>query len=198
MNALSHIDGEPGRLPVVKLFVCSLVDSEWQALNIVDRFRGSGFRIGDISLLFSSRSRMAPLESEAGFAIGVLDTVIGGFSALQIPLLGMFLGAGPILRAFAEHDRAVPDDLSSPLRAFGISQNRARYYAQGLTGGEILIAVHSAELNQAKYAEQILCRSGAKDVGYSGSLVVLCDPEEDLQMPNPEFRIPNIPNCVQS
>ncbi len=179
MNALTQIDGEPGRLPVVKLFVCSLVDSEWQALNIVDRFRGSGFQVDDISLLLSSRSRMAPLESEAGFAIGVLDTVIGGFSALQIPLLGRFLGAGPILRAFTERDRVVPDDLSRPLRAFGISQNRAQHYAQGLSGGEILIAVHSAELSQAKHAEQIFCRSGAKDVGYSGSLVVLPDPEED-------------------
>jgi hypothetical protein len=133
-------------------------------------------------MLFSSRSRSAPMESEAGFAVGVLDHALGGFSALQLPALGLFLGAGPIVSAFDARGRRSDDDMSVPLRAFGISQNRAQYYAGCLTGGEILIAAHSAELDRAKQSEQIFCRSGAKDIGYSGSLVLISEPDEESEV----------------
>jgi len=178
MKTLIKRNGEQGSAPMVKLFVCCLVDSEWQAINIVDHFRSGGFASEQISMLFFSRSRSAGMESEGGFAIRVLDHALGGFSALQLPALGLFLGAGPILNTFASQEPEFRDDLSMPLRTFGISQNRAQYYAERLVGGEILIAVHSSELNRAKQAEQIFYRSGAKDIGYSGSLILLSAPEE--------------------
>jgi hypothetical protein len=181
MNTVIKLNREHGGTPTVKLFVCCLVDSEWQAINIVDHFRVGGFARDEISMLFSSRSRSASMESEGGFAIHVLDHTLGGFSVLLLPALGTFLGTGPIMDAFSSPQPEFREDLSLPLRTFGISQNRAQFYAERLCGGEILIAVHSAELDRAKHAEQIFHRSGAKDIGYSGSLILLSPPEEELE-----------------
>jgi hypothetical protein len=181
MNTLIKLNPEYGGTATVKLFVCCLVDSEWQAVNIVDHFHVGGFARDEISMLFSSRFRSASMESEGGFAIQVLDHALGGFNVLLLPALGSFLGAGPIMDAFASPEPDFREDLSMPLRTFGISQNRAQYYTERLSGGEILIAVHSAELDRAKHAEQIFYRSGAKDIGYSGSLILLSPPEEEAE-----------------
>jgi hypothetical protein len=162
-----------------KLFVCCLVDSEWQAMNIVDLFRAAGFAGTEISLLLPNGSSRAPARSDAenaspapGISPGVLSGALGwlaGFSALQVPPLGSFLAAGPIRDEL--HDvEASPSDVSVPLRTFGIAESRAHYYAERLAGGEILIATHPSALHRARQAERILSRWGAKDIDSSTDL----------------------------
>ncbi len=186
MNTFTRTQfGETGRESFVNLFVCCLVDSEWQAINIVDRFRSAGFSSADFSVLVPSRASSDPISPDSdNVVVSVLDSAfdwLGGLTVFHLPSVGLFHGAGPILNAFTGWNRAYIDDISAPLRTFGISQNRAQYYAERLEAGEILLAFHSSELHRAKRAEQIFSRMGAKDIGYSGSLVVLPPPEEAME-----------------
>jgi len=178
MNTLFIPKREANAQATVELFVCCLVDSEWQATNIVDRLRAGGFLRSEISVVFPHRSRSDSLDADIDLAAGVLDRRLGGFTAFHVPMLGLFLGAGPILAAFTDRAGLNLEELSVPLRTFGISQNRASRYAQRLGMGEILIAIHTSELNRAKRAEQIFVRSGGDDIGYSGSLIALSPPDE--------------------
>jgi len=166
---------------MVKLFVCCLVDSEWQALNIVERFRSRGFSNNEISVLFLSRSgtprqgQSDPDTSCEGLATSVLDGALGwlaGFGPLQLPQLGPCVGAGPLMESLNSWKCSVINDISTSLRAFGISENRAQHYAERIGSGEILIAVHPTELERANQAEQILSRLGANDIGHSGSVAL--------------------------
>ena len=193
MNTLIKSYRDIGAEPVVNLFVCSLVDSEWQAINIVDRFRIAGFSSAEVSVLIASRTPAEPMQLDAdGVVISVLDSRfdwLGGLTPFHLPAVGLFRGAGPILTTFTGWNRFDLEDIANPLQTFGIFRNRAEYYAERLAAGEILLAVHSSELRWAKRAVQAFHRMGAKDVHYSGSLAVSPLPEEqsaakrELQFP---------------
>ena len=173
---LAIIRKNPSWKPTVKLFVCCLVDSEWAATHIVDRLYSQEFVSDEISVLFPTRSRSESAGLNADMAGGGLDQVLGGFRAFHFPMQGLLFGAGPIMSAFVEPNRPFVEDLSIPLRRFGISANRAQSYAQQLVHGDILLAIHSAELHRAKRAEQIFFRAGARNIAYSGSLIPLSPP----------------------
>jgi len=184
MNTFVKNYRDTGIEPVVNLFVCSLVDSEWQAINIVDRFRTSGFSSGDLSVLVPSRSPVEPTPvDEDGVVISVLDTAfewLGGLTSFHLPAVGLLRGAGPILGTFTGWNQFDIEDMATPLQSFGMSPHRAEYYAERLAAGEMLLAVHSSELRWAKRAEQIFSRMGARDINYSGSLAVCPQPEERI------------------
>jgi hypothetical protein len=195
MNTLIKTYRDIGTEPVVNLFVCCLVDSEWQAINIVDRLRIADFSNTDVSVLVPSRSPAEPLEVDAdGVVVSVLDSGfdwLGGLTPFHLPAVGLFRGAGPILTTFTGWNRFDLEDIATPLQTFGISQIRAEYYAERLAAGEMLLAVSSSELRWAKRAEQMFSRMGAKDINYSGSLAVCPATEEREQFnPKPVLTIP--------
>jgi hypothetical protein len=181
MNAFIETNHGHEPIPTGNLFVCCLVDSEWQALNIVDLFRTAGFSKTEISLLFPNRWSRPPAANpddeeqalpEPGIAPGVLAGALGwlaGFSALQMPPLGSLLAAGPIMEELSDWNQPSLCDVTVRLRTFGIVESRAHYYTERLAGGEILIATHSAELHRARQTERILSRWGAKDIDSAGS-----------------------------
>jgi hypothetical protein len=166
-NSASEFDS---RL-IVELFVCCLVDSEWQAMNIVARLRAEGFSNHEISVLFPSRRRPESIDSDTSIAANILECGLGGFRTLEMAPCGSILGAGPLMAALNHRRTASIDDISGPLSIFGVSLLRAKAYAQQLFGGVILIAIHSDDLGRAKRAECIFNRLGATDIAYAGSLV---------------------------
>ena len=190
MNTFFESNGNHADLKtMVKLFLGCLVDSEWQAINIVDCLKSRGFSSTEISVLLPSRSNSLPEPTSSGasaeqsrldpgsVASSVLDRALGwlaGFGTVQLTQLRSVVGAGPVMEALSGWNWPIleADDISMPLRSVGLSPNRAQYYADCVASGEILIAVHTEDLNRTYQAEQIFCRLGAKDIGHSSHVTV--------------------------
>ena len=168
MNILSLHSSEEERRPQVGFFVCCLVDSQWQAVNIAGRLQPAVDAGADISVLFASRALM---EIETSPAVSLLDRTLGGLSKRDWPGLGLFLGAGRIVEIFRDRDQfRIDDDVARRLRAFGIPRSRCANLARRLVQGEILLALDSAELNHAIHAEDVFQSTGVTDVVVSSSM----------------------------
>ena len=159
--------------------VIGLVDSQSAAESVVESLRAEGFGNQEISVLFPDKRgtrdfaheqhTKAPEGAAAGASAGgLLGGTLGllaGIGALAIPGVGPLIAAGPIMAALSGLAAgATVGGLTGALVGLGIPEIEAKHYDGKVRGGNILIAVHTADSDMRKRAEQVFKNAGAHDV----------------------------------
>jgi Protein of unknown function (DUF3341) len=149
----------------------------------VEALKAAEFRNSDISVLFPENSgtkdfahkkdTKAPEGATTGAGTGALLGGglgwLAGIGALAIPGLGPFIAAGPIMAALAGAGvGGAVGGLTGALIGMGIPEYEARRYEGRVKDGGILLSVHSDDSKWTKRAKEILERTGAQDVSFTG------------------------------
>lgn len=163
----------------MKKAVIGFVESSAQAERVVARLKERGFALGDISILLPDKKASrdfaheahtkAPEGAVAGAGTGgMLGGTLGllvGMGSLAIPGLGVFIAAGPLLAALSGVAAgAAIGGVTGALIGMGIPELEARAYEGKISSGNVLVAVHTDNLEQKKHAEDVLKSFGTKDV----------------------------------
>lgn len=158
--------------------VYAIANSDAQAVRIGNRLRNAGFSPSDISVLAPDRgvrdmghqnATKAPEGAAAGAGTGaILGGALGwlaGIGALAIPGVGPLIAAGPILAALS--GAAVGGTVGGAtggLVGLGIPEYEAQQYAGKLREGNILLAVHVEDSDEAATARKILTEEKAESI----------------------------------
>jgi hypothetical protein len=159
--------------------VFCLARDQNQAITITDALRAQGFTGNDISVLLPDKSgtrdfaheqnTKAPEGAAAGGVTGgVLGGALGwivGIGALAIPGVGPFIAAGPIMAALSGAAiGASLGGLTGALVGMGIPELEAKLYEGKIKAGNVLIAVHTDDREEAAAAERVFADAGATDI----------------------------------
>lgn len=155
--------------------VVCLVSNISEAEYIVNALREAGFSNSDISLLMSERDTGIEKHSKApeGAATGagtgaLLGGALGwlvGIGALAIPGAGPFLAAGPLFAALAGATAGTAiGGITGGLVGLGMPEYEVKAYEQKVHAGDILISVHTENMDEARDAERIFKNAQAHDV----------------------------------
>ncbi|HEX6386046.1 MAG TPA: general stress protein [Anaerolineae bacterium] len=161
--------------------VVGLYDKLSNARDVVDDLVSAGFDPNEISLVASDRDKTysAYLERDdeadeaaegavagalAGGAFGGLAGVLLGLGAFAIPGLGPVVAAGPIVAGLAGAGiGAATGGVLGALIGWGIPEEEAEIYAEGVRRGGTLVAVRAAE-HRVDEAVEIMYRHDPVDV----------------------------------
>jgi hypothetical protein len=150
-----------------------------EAEAAVDALTDQGFRPADISVLMPDnigtkdfaheKSTKAPEGATTGAGTGaVIGGTLGllaGIGALDIPGLGPFIAAGPIMGALAGAGTGgVAGGLIGALIGMGIPEYEAKRYEGMVKEGKILLSVHCDNSDWVKRAKDTLERTGGQDI----------------------------------
>jgi uncharacterized membrane protein len=105
-------------------------------------------------------------DTEAGrdAAIGGMAGFVAGLVALAIPGIGPLLAVGPLAGALAGAGvGAATGGLIGALKDYGVSEQEAEYYQEGLRRGGAIVTV-TADEDRADAAAQALKDAGAADI----------------------------------
>jgi hypothetical protein len=159
--------------------VYCIARSETQAIRIAERLRAGGFRSDDISLLYPDpqgrrdlaheNSTKAPEGAAVGASTGaVIGGTLGwlaGIGALAIPGVGPLIAAGPILATLSGLAAGgTLGGLSGALVGAGIPEYEAQQYEGKLNRGNILLAVHADDSDEAAKIREIMSEEKAEDI----------------------------------
>jgi uncharacterized membrane protein len=160
--------------------VIGIVGTRAQAETVVQALRDTQhIRAEDISVMLPDtqgskdfaheQNTKAPEGAATGAgAGGVLGGTLGllaGIGALAIPGVGPLIAAGPLLAALSGAAAgAAVGGLTGALVGLGIPEIEAKAYEGKLKGGNILIAIHTANKEAQHAAEEALKRAGAEHV----------------------------------
>jgi len=159
--------------------VYCIANSDSQAVQIANRLRKSGFSASDISVLAPDRSGVrdlghqnttkAPEGAAAGASSGaLLGGALGwlaGVGMLAIPGVGPLIAAGPILATLSGAALGgTMGGMTGALIGAGIPEFEAQQYEGRLREGNILIAVHAEDSDEAARIRQILSEEKAENI----------------------------------
>jgi hypothetical protein len=163
--------------------VVAISKTESQAQQIVAELRSAGFSNDDISVLFPDKqgtrdfaheqNTKAPEGAATGAATGgVLGGAVGwmiGIGALAIPGVGPFIAAGPIMAALGGAAiGATAGGITGALVGMGIPELEAKRYEGKIREGNILVAVHVEDNDEASAAKDVFKNAGAEDIAETG------------------------------
>lgn len=162
--------------------VVGLYDDLTDARNVVEDLVAAGFDRNDISLVVrenedvystSTRDGMDDAGQAAegavsgaltGGALGGLGGILLGLGALAIPGIGPVVAAGPIVAGLTGAAiGATVGGLVGALVGWGIPEEEAGYYAEGVRRGGTLVAVRAGE-HQVEEAVDIMNEYGPVDI----------------------------------
>jgi hypothetical protein len=159
--------------------VYGIASNDAKAVRIATRLKASGFTPSDISVLAPDRGSLRDLaidnstKAPEGAATGVsagalLGGALGwlaGIGSLMIPGIGPVLAAGPIMVALsgAAIGGAV-GALAGTLIGLGIPEYEAKQYETKLRSGNILLAVHVDDVEEAALVRQVMEEERAEDI----------------------------------
>jgi uncharacterized protein (TIGR02271 family) len=155
--------------------VIGLYDDRSTAEQVVTELVDAGFDRADISLVAGGATEETSTETAhvaegatagalTGASIGGLGGVLLGLGALAIPGIGPVVAAGPIVAGLTGAAiGAAAGGLVGALVNWGIPEEEAGYYAEGVRRGGTLVAVKAAD-DRANRAVEILRRYSPIDV----------------------------------
>lgn len=167
--------------------VYCLVHSHAQASRIADRLRVAGFTPENVSALFPDQQgtrdfgHQNSTKTPEGAAIGagsgaLLGGTLGwlaGVGALAIPGVGPLIAAGPIMALLAGAAAGgAAGGLAGALVGMGIPEYEAQRFEGKLREGNILIAVHADNNEEAARARQIFADEQAEAISTGAELAV--------------------------
>jgi hypothetical protein len=146
----------------------------------LEALRMGGFRNSDISAILPDRDHTTKdlaheintktpegiaAGASAGAAVGGVLGWLVGIGAIAIPGIGPLVAAGPVVAALAGAGAAgATGGLVGGLVGAGIPEVEAKRYAGRIRDGSYLLSVHCDDNKWAKKAEEVLERTGGKDV----------------------------------
>ncbi len=163
--------------------VLAIASSQAAAQVMINSLKGSGFAERDISIVTTvpggsrdirhQASTKAPEGASAGAlsggAVGGTIGVLAGIGLLAIPGLGPFIAAGPLLGLLSGAAiGATVGGVAGALIGLGIPEIEAKAYESRLQRGEVLLAVHALDSDQANRAKEIFKTTGATDIRVVG------------------------------
>jgi len=167
--------------------VYCIAKTRQQVETIVEQLRLLGFSNDDISVLLPDRSgtrdfaheqhTKAPEGATAGGAAGMgIGAVLGwlaGIGTIAIPGVGPFIAAGPIMAALGGAAvGGATGGIIGALVGMGIPEYEAKRYAGKLQSGNILVSVHTDDMEERSRAKKIFEQNGAEDIGVSSEAAV--------------------------
>jgi len=168
---------------MAKKAVFGILNSEEQAIRVVEDLKAAGFSSNDISALFPDKGgtrdfaheqhTKAPEGAAAGAtAGGLLGGTLGwlaGIGSLAIPGVGPLIAAGPIMGLLGGAAvGAATGGLTGALVGYGMPEMEAKRYEGKVKGGNILVSIHTEDRNEVSRAKEILKRNNAQDITYTG------------------------------
>jgi outer membrane lipoprotein SlyB len=166
---------------MARAVLCFARDAD-QAEQVVAELRNAGFSNNDISVLLPDprssatvdleKHSKAPEGATAGAGTGgLLGGALGwlvGIGSLAIPGLGPFIAAGPILAALSGAAvGAAVGGLAGAMVGMGIPELEAKRYEGKLQDGNVLISVHTTDMDERTVARRIFERAGGEDISYT-------------------------------
>lgn len=163
--------------------VFCIATTESQAESIVAELKSSGFSNNDVSVLFPDKkgtrdfahekNTKAPEGATTGAgAGGLLGGGLGwlvGIGALAIPGVGPLIAAGPIVAALSGAAvGAAVGGVGGALVGMGIPELEAKQYEGKVRDGNILLSVHTDDMDEASRAKDIFKRQNAESISSSG------------------------------
>jgi hypothetical protein len=141
--------------------VYAIATTDTQAVRIGNRLRNAGFSPSDISVLAPDRGVRAGTGAILGGALGWL----AGIGALAIPGVGPLIAAGPILAALSGAALGgTVGGATGGLVGLGIPEYEAQQYAGKLREGNVLMAVHVEDSDEAAKARKIFTEEKAESI----------------------------------
>lgn len=150
-----------------------------QAESIVAELRDASFPSTDISVLMPDKSGTRDFAHEqntkipegattgvvAGMGSGAILGWLAGIGTLAIPGVGPFIAAGPIMAALGGAAvGGATGGVIGALVGMGIPEYEAKHYDGKITGGNVLISVHTDDSDEEKLVKDIYERLGAEDI----------------------------------
>jgi len=156
--------------------VVGVFNSVPDAENAVSELERIGIPRGDISLVANKHAtgykegtsdKTSDVVADAGIGAaigGVGGLLLSAAGALTLPVIGPILAAGPIAAALTGAGvGAATGGLIGALTESGIPEDEAKYYAEGVRRGDVLVTVKS-DSAFADRAREIMDDNGAVDV----------------------------------
>lgn len=148
--------------------VIGILENPGEAQQAVDELLKSGFQRRDIGVISSDILREAATAATGatkGMAFGALAGMLLGAATMAIPGFGPLLVAGPGLALLGGTTLgALAGGIVGALKARGMPEEQANFYAEGVRRGGTLITVHAKTDELAQRAIQILKSHGAVDI----------------------------------
>lgn len=159
--------------------VIGIYDTRRELEVAVQELERNGFAHADISVLMPNLSGLDELAHskatkapEGATTGGTSGAVIGGtlgllvgIGALAIPGIGPFIAAGPIMATLAGAGAGgVVGGVTGGLIGLGMPEYEAKRYEGFVKGGGHLLSVHTGTSDLINRAEDILKRTGARDI----------------------------------
>jgi hypothetical protein len=119
--------------------------------------------IAIVSCRRQAEAIMHRLESE-NFADERISVVFPDRGALELPGLGAFIAAGPIIAALGASTGESAVGLAGGLIGLGIPASKAECCQQRLTEGKFLLSVHVVSDAESDRARRIFSEMGAEDI----------------------------------
>ena len=161
-----------------KKSVFCIATSHGQTEQIVDDLRDAGFSNDDVSVLFPDRGTIRDFAYEKraksprevlGGPVGGALRWLAGVGGLAIPGAGPFIAAGPVLAALSAAAMGTTiGGMAGGLVGMGIPELEARRYEGKVNAGNMLLAVHTNDLDEIGDAERIFEDAGAEDIWTTG------------------------------
>jgi hypothetical protein len=167
--------------------VVGIIHTRSEAETLVTALKSVGFPEREISVLFPDKagtkdfahenSTKAPEGAVAGASTGgVVGGTLGllaGIGVLAVPGVGPLIAAGPIMAALSGAAvGASIGGVTGALVGLGIPEYEAKMYEGKIRDGNILLAVHSANNDQLKEAEDLFKQYGASEIHRVGAAAV--------------------------
>ena len=158
--------------------IVGLYDDIATARRVVEELAAAGFERGDISLVANNQMTGATPTTGAtggngeavaegalvGGALGGLGGLLLGLGALAIPGIGPVVAAGPIVAGLTGAGiGAAVGGLAGALVNWGVPEEEAEFYAEGVRRGGTLVAVKSDD-SRVNEALRIMNQYGPVDV----------------------------------
>ncbi len=156
--------------------VVALYDEFDTARNAVEALVDAGFNRGDISLVANDASgkyaeyvnNNDDVSAGEGAGFGAVVGALVGLGVALIPGIGPVLAAGPLAAALMAGIGAASGALTGGIVAglvdFGIPEEHAQTYAEGVRRGGTLVSVHIEQNEWADRAQSVLNRYNPIDI----------------------------------
>jgi len=167
----------------MKKAVIGIVEDQVAAERIVDVLERENVARGNISVLMPDKRGTRDFAHEhhtkapegavagvgAGGLVGGTIGLLAGIGALAIPGVGPLIAAGPLMATLSgAATGAAIGGVTGALIGLGIPELEAKTYEGKLRGGNILIAVHTEDADEAKRVKAAFENAHAHDVVITG------------------------------
>lgn len=160
----------------MKKAVTALYNSYETAERVVEDLTRAGFPREDISIVANDASGEHgtryvvndDVRGSEGASVGALAGAVVGIGAMLIPGVGPVLAGGPLIAglvgaATGAVTGAITGGITASLINFGVSEDAAGYYAEGVRRGGTLVVVQADE-SRVQQAEMVLDRYDMVDL----------------------------------